>query len=283
MPNTSSGRRHRHARRGNPRRPIARTIAAPAPPHLRVTDREIKVLERSRDRVTRLLEEAGLTSREIHSALQHNLDDIVDRRSAACPYEQEQARRLVEYLLKDQGEETYMVTAGNPRLRVPLDRLDEVDVQRTLRLFRTACKRLIDAGYPVQGLAVFELHTCCPISGEEFWEPHLHAILWGAPKAALIDAFRIRMPSTPSGRRRPVYIRQVYDLRNALRYCLKFRPTASVQYCKGDSLRWRDNRLSKYLEPHWHAFLARHRIAQLITARSLDLGVLRRSMQCELS
>lgn len=158
-----------------------------------------------------------------------------------------------------------------------------MDVQRTLRLFRTACQRLVDAGYQVKGLAVFELHACFPIVGEAFWEPHFHAILWGAPQEALRAAFSIRMPSAPSGRRRPVHIRQVYNLRGALKYCLKSSASASVQYRKGESVRWRNNRLPRVLEAIWHAFLARHRIAQLITARSLDLGVLRRSMQCELS
>lgn len=119
MPNISSGYRQRYARYGAPRHPLTLATSLPLPPRLPITDRERTAIERSRDRVARLLEEAELTSGAIQSALQSDLDNIANRRSAACPYEQERAKRLIGYLLRDQGEQAYMVTAGNPRLRVP--------------------------------------------------------------------------------------------------------------------------------------------------------------------
>src|SRR5690606_21117346 len=128
------------------------------------------------------------------AVLQSDVNDVFERRSAACAYEQERARRIIRHICEISFPRAggLFISMGNPRCRSPLGALGAVDLRSIFRKWQSICAELAKDGWAVKAFAIAEIHLARPCDGPPFWEPHLHGILAGAPAEAVNDKCRIR-------------------------------------------------------------------------------------------
>ena len=245
---------------------------------------DVKEMARLQRRAVRSLVSPGWSGSEISRALQSDVSDVYERKSAACAYEQERVRRIVSELLPSDCGEWYLVTAGNPRQRIEIGQLSTFDLSPLRRQFRSACERLAAMGYSPIGLAVIEVHVCAPLNGERFWEPHFHALICGVPPDDLKAAFRVRPVAQSTFRNRLTKVQPVTDFPGILGYVLKFKPEDTHEYLDVDgSSNWAPNDLRGSELDDWVAWMAGHGAAQLLTGTGMHMHSVSRALSRELA
>lgn len=257
-----------------------------SPNAFQLTDREAQALVRSRSRVMANLQAAGIRKGELAGLVQLDFQDVFERKSAACPYEQLRARRLVSCAINSaswSSQPAVFLTLGSPRERVPIDRLVDVDFRKLKRKWRRGIRILRSKNPKLKGFCVFEVQVCKPVVGDMFQEPHLHAVLWGAPRLEVFAAFQVQVPKGETLRRRATHTDMVDDLSGAVGYCLKFSPKMMVQYEGERAKPWQENHQPVEHEAHWHAHYARFRIADFLSFAGFAIPDLNRPNSAEMA
>ncbi len=215
--------------------------------------------------------------------MQLDLGDVYERRSAACPYEQERLRRILNALLPVR-DDWLMLSVGTLR-RYAEGQLSSVCPRSVLRKWRSGCERLVEGGYDPVGFALLEVHLVRPLEGPPVWEPHFHALLAAAPQEAVRAAFAVRPRADSALRNRPVHVQPLTpsDVRTRLRYMLKFQPRETRALENSPRGVWASRLLWGARREEWLAWMSLWGIGDLLSVRGLDTQCVRRAQCCEMA
>jgi hypothetical protein len=246
--------------------------------------------------IDRKLRAAGLSQQEIANVLQLDLDDVYERKSAACPYERERAHNIAQKAFSDlpmpAGElGPWFITLGDPKLRLRPRDIDKFDPKKVLRRWRSGLQKLNRLGLNVRGFAVVELQLCTPLKdgtgdgSRSFYEPHLHAVIYGATETQVRAAFKVRTDPTIKVRKRALKVQPVTDLIGLISYLTKLKPERKQQYVPtGETAkRWHRSRFPTKRLPSWYSVMSRYRVSEVLTATGDLLGDLRLAGIAELA
>lgn len=215
----------------------------------------------------------GMLAYDAYALLQNDINGVFERRSAACAYEQERARKIVLAVGERSlaNAKALFVTLGNPRCRLPIGALKTLKLRRVFRKWKKLLSDLRMQGWQVRSVAVVEVHLVKPLDGDPYWEPHVHGILVGAPGDAVRALSRVRPDASCSGRKRHCHVKAVSNLAGALSYATKFRPQSSHPYTTDKGTFWADNDLRGEPLAEWTKWMALYKVADLLTYRGIDL------------
>lgn len=229
----------------------------------------------------------GYDQANIGELIQTNFNDIFERKSFGCAYEQLRAQHLLTPLLLNalhNQEDLYLVTVGRPQDRVDYEGPDYLNLDNLNRHFRRAIAKLKMMGVKnLKVVAVVEVHLVEPLHGDAYWEPHIHAIVSGATAEQLKDAFKVRKLAATDCRKRPLHVQPITDLAGAIGYCLKFQPTKQVQYRSGSSVNTSKNDLTGEYLFAWYTIMATTSRSELLKFVGINADALNKPLTCELS
>lgn len=162
------------------------------------------------------------------------------RRSAACCFEwaRLQVFMAVEVLpiLRTSKLDFYHVTLVDKRWRVSANSADRKCFDRPRRKVRAAIDLLRREGYSPVHIAAYELSGDRNLVNNYSFEPHVHLLIGGIPKAALQIAFEVRQPRSERGRHKPINAPQIAasQLQNTLSYITKMKAENRVEFVGSD-------------------------------------------------
>ncbi|WP_165448662.1 hypothetical protein [Rhizobium leguminosarum] len=158
------------------------------------------------------------------------------RRSAACRFEWARLQLFMASavlpILQHSKIHFFHVSLADKRWRVPPSSATRQCFDPPRRKVRAAIQKLRDGGYGPVFVAAYEMSGDRDLSGSYTFEPHVHLLVGGVPKAALKSAFRVRLPRAVRGRDKPVKVSPIHksEIGNLLGYLTKMKAQDRVQY-----------------------------------------------------
>lgn len=193
------------------------------------------------------------------------------RRSAACRFEWARLQLFMASavlpIFQRSEIQFFHVILADKRWRVAPSSATRQCFDPPRRKVRAAIQKLRDAGYGPIFVAAYEMSGDRDLNGSYAFEPHVHLLLGGAPKAALKGAFRVRLPLSMRGRDKPVKIFPVprSELGNLLGYLTKIKAQDRVQYIgSNDRPNRSSNRMPAAAFTEWLRCMATMPIGQTI-------------------
>lgn len=193
------------------------------------------------------------------------------RRSAACRYEWARLQIFlaakVQPVLRRLNMPFHLITVANKRWRVSPSEADNSSFDPPRRKVRSAMQKLRDQGYDPIFVAGYELSGDRSLNHAYAFEPHVHILVGGIPKPALLEAFRVRQSSAVRGRDKPLTIKSVVmsELGEVLGYLTKMKAQDRVQYVRSNGkLNRSSNRMPAAEKDHWLRCMATMPIVQTI-------------------
>ncbi|MGO8397927.1 hypothetical protein ACC783_06110 [Rhizobium ruizarguesonis] len=193
------------------------------------------------------------------------------RRSAACRFEWARLQLFMASavlpILQRSEIHFFHVILADKRWRIAPTSATRQCFDPPRRKVRAAIQKLRDEGYAPIFVAAYEMSGDRDLSGTYAFEPHVHLLIGGVPKTALMKAFRVRLHSSMRGRDKPVKILPAlkYELGNLLGYLTKIKAQDRVQYIGSNG---RPNRSSNRMPAaefaEWLRCMATMPIAQTI-------------------
>ncbi|MBX4918354.1 hypothetical protein HJA76_01235 [Rhizobium bangladeshense] len=180
----------------------------------------------------------------------NRLDDR--RRSAACCFEWARLQIFMAVhvlpILRRSKLDFHHVTVVDKRWRIAPGSADGQCFDRPRRKVRGAIELLRREGYSPVHIAAYELSGDRSLKGDYSFEPHVHLLIGGVPKAALQIAFDVRQPRSERGRHKPVRAPQIGEsqLQNILSYLTKMKAQDRVEYLRSNG---KTNRISNRMAP----------------------------------
>lgn len=221
----------------------------------------------------------------------HDWSTINDRRAnAACLYEQFRARvwglgHLRAQLPADYSNLYHLTFASSVDQR-PAGDLARFNLHNYRRRIRAALQELKGAHPEMWAFGMVEISATPNATGEAVFEPHIHLLTNGVPEDALRERFAALLRRTTKGSR-PIMIKPVPDegnLSSGLNYFLKFAPELRTKFLttEGRTGKGRSNLMQGDLKAEWLAWLAAHRIDELLIVIGLRPEVMKQFRLCEL-
>ncbi len=221
----------------------------------------------------------------------HDWSTIDDRRAnAACLYEQFRARVWgLGYLrgqLSADYHELYHLTFASSADRRPSGDLARFNLPRYRRRIRSALQELQGVHPGMWAFGMVEISATGNLADGYVFEPHIHLLINGVPKDALRETLEALLPRTTKGSH-PIMIKPVPDqdnLGSGLSYFLKFAPELRTKFltAEGRAGKGRTNLMQGNLKTEWLAWLAAHRIDELLIVIGLRPEIMRQFRLCEL-
>lgn len=202
------------------------------------------------------------------------------RKSSACRFEWARLQIFVaaevQPVLCCMNVSFHLVTLADKRWRVPPSTATNKSFDPSRRKVRAGIQKLREQGYDPVFVAGYELSGDRSLSQTYAFEPHVHVLIGGVPKAKLFKAFQVRQPRSVRGRDKPLKIESVdkSQLGNVLGYLTKMKAQDRVQYARSNGkLNRSSNRMPAADKDHWVRCMATMPIR-----RTIQFGGFRNSM-----
>ncbi|MBU1212310.1 MAG: hypothetical protein KJ587_13690 [Alphaproteobacteria bacterium] len=253
----------------------------------RLKPAETSELVQAMGKAKRELLALGIEESLVNANIQNDIDDVYERKSVKCAYEQDRFRRILWRTYGEEAEDISWVTYGNPCYREPAGKVLRVRPANVLRHFSDLGTILRVQGYSPRGCAIFEHNVILALDEDPWVEPHYHGLVFGVPVEVVREAGRVNVPGAVTARRRPFHaavVKTADDLANCIDYLTKFRPVGHPQYRdeSGNLPTGKERRLPKEIQRPLEEFLLLRPISSLLTSLRDELRPARLPLTMEM-